>query len=325
MVGLALLTAPATLTAHRRERVYRIGWIGNISPTNPESARFNKIFVEALGKLGYEEGTNLLIERRFVEGRIEKYSGFAAEMARLNVDVIVVGSGPGVQAAKEASARIPIVMNGVSDPVAAGLISSMARPGGNVTGIADLQVDLIPKRLELLKVAVPNVSRVLFVYGQYGGFSPSRAAKIEQDQVAAAQQVGVTLLRLEMATPQDLEAATASIVRQRPDALLLSPNPTNYIARQELAEFALKQSLPAIGGTREMATAGILMSYGLDYGDQLRKVAVFVDKILRGALPAGLPVEQPTKFDLVINLKTAKALGITIPQPLLLRADELIQ
>jgi putative tryptophan/tyrosine transport system substrate-binding protein len=325
VLGGAAASWPLAVHAQQVQRVYRVALIGNLSPTNPEAARLYRIFVEALRERGYDEGTNLIIERRFIEGHIERYPGFVAEMVRLNVDVIVVGSGPGVRAAKEASPRIPIVMNGASDPVAVGLISSLARPGGNITGVADLQVDLIPKRLELLKAAAPKASRILFVYGKYSDFSPAKLAETEQEQVAAAQQLGVTLLRLEMATPQDLEPATASIIRQRPDALLLSPNPTNYIVRQELAEFALQHGLPTIGGSREMAAAGILMSYGLDYGDQLRKVAAFVDKILKGAKPADLPVEQPTKFDLVINVKTAKLLGLEVPSSLLARADEVIE
>ena len=321
----ALLILPIELHAQQRGRMYRVGFIGNAPLTSPDSAPLNRIFVQALRERGYDEGNNLVIERRFIEGRVDRYPEFAAEMVRLNVDLIVVGSGPGVQAAKAATARIPIVMNGVSDPVAAGVISSLAHPGGNVTGIADLQVDLIPKRLELLKAAAPTVARVVFLHGQFAGFSPSRAAADDQERASAAQRLGVTLVDIEMKSPQDLEAAEVSIIRERSDALLLSPNPTNYIVRRELAEFALKHRLPTIGGNREMAEAGALMSYGLDYGDQLRQVAVFIDKIFKGANPADLPVEQPRKFDLVINLKTAKLLGLSFSQSLLQRADEVIQ
>jgi putative ABC transport system substrate-binding protein len=325
VAGVALLAAPHGLYAQTRERHYRIGVIGNIPPTTTDGAYFDKVFVEALRSRGYAEGTNLTIERRYAEGRIERYPTLAADIVRSNVDVIVVGSGPGVRAAKEATGRIPIVMNGVSDPVAAGVISSLAHPGGNVTGIADLQVDLIPKRLELLKAAAPKISQVLFLYGRFGGFQPAREAAIEQEQSAAAQRLAVTLLRLEMSTPKDFEMAAASIVRLSPDALLLSPNPTNYIVRKELADLAIKQKLPTIGGSREMAVAGILMSYGADYTDQLRKVAGFVDRILRGENAADLPVEQPTKFDLVINLATAKVLGLAIPQSLRQQATDAIQ
>ena len=323
-MGVAMLVLQATTRA-QQQRTYRIGLIGNVSPADPEAARLYRILVEALRDRGYVEGTNLVIESRFVEGRIERYSRYATEMTSLNIDVFVVGSAPGVRAVNEAAPQTPIVMNGASDPVAAGLVSSLARPGGRVTGIADLQVDLIPKRLEVLKEAAPKISRVLYLYGRFSGFSPSRLAALRNEQETAAARLGITLLRLEMLGPQDLESATASIMRQRPDALLLSPNPTMYTVRKELAQFALKERLPTIGSSREMATAGVLMSYGPDYADQLRKVAGFVDRILKGADPADVPVEQPTKFELVINLKTAKALGLTIPQSVLTRADDVIQ
>lgn len=199
----ALLTAPNPLPAQPRKRPYRIGFIGNVPPTDPDSVPLDRIFVQALRERGYDEGTNLVIERRFVEGRADRYPEFAAEMVRLDVDVIVVGSGPGAKAAKTATARIPIVMNGVSDPVAAGVISSLARPGGNVTGIADLQVDLIPKRLEFLKAAAPATARVVLLHGQFAGYSASRAEANDQDRATAAQRLGITLTKVEMNSPQD--------------------------------------------------------------------------------------------------------------------------
>ena len=321
-MATALTTLSGASGAQQRGRIFRVGVIGNVSPTtDPEAARLSRVFTEALRDRGYVEGTNVVVERRYIEGRIDRYSVFAAELAGLNVDVIVVGSGPGVRAAKEAAAQTAIVMNGASDPVGAGLVSSLARPGGNVTGIADLQVDLIPKRLALLKEAAPKISRVLFLHGRFAGFSAAVSAAVEKEQEVAAERLGLTLLRLEMPGPQDFESAMGAITRQRADALLLSPNPTNYALRKELADFALKQRLPAIGGTREMAAAGVLMSYGLDYGDQLRKVAAFVDRILKGAKPADIPVEQPTKIDLVVNLNTAKALALSIPPSVLQQAD----
>jgi putative ABC transport system substrate-binding protein len=321
----ALLLLQATSHAQQQGRSFRVGVIGNISPdTDPDAARLYSIFVEALRDRGYIEGTNLVIERRFVEGRFERYSVYAAEFTRLKVDVIVVGSGPGVRAAMESTARIPIVMNGASDPVAAGLVTSLSHPGGNVTGIADLQIDLIPKRLALLKQAAPKISRVLFLHSRFSGFSRPASAAVEKEQESAAERLGVTLLRLEMREPRDFESAAASILRQKPDALLLSPNPTNYVVRRELAAFALKQRLPTIGGSRVMATAGALMSYGADLGDHYRKVAEFVDKILKGANPADLPVEQPTKFEFVINRNTARSLGLSIPSALLQQADDTI-
>ena len=323
MVTLAVTSQ--SVNAQPAGKVWRIGYIGTTPLTSPEQARIWDGFLEAMQKFGYVEGKNLAIELRFSEGNIERFPALAAELVRLNVDVIVVGSAPGTRAAKEATATIPIVMTGTSDPVGAGLVASLAHPGGNITGIADYQVDLIPKRLELLKTAAPKVTRVANLIGNFGGFDPAKLAALNAEQDAAAQALGVTLLRIQMNTPQDLESATAAVVRENPDAMLLNPNPTNFVLRHELAAFALKQRLPAIAARREEVLAGTLMSYGPNFADNYRIVATYVDKIFKGAKPADLPVEQPTKFELVINMKTAKSLGLTIPQPLLLRADEVIQ
>jgi putative ABC transport system substrate-binding protein len=261
---------------------------------------------------------------RFSEGKIERFPALAAELVRLDVDVIVVGSGPGARAAKEMTATIPIVMAGTSDPVGAGLVASLARPGGNITGVADYQVDLIPKRLELLKTVAPHATRIAKLFGNFGGFDAAKLAALDTEQDAAAQALGMTLLRFQMNTPQDFDATTAAVVREHPDALLLNPNPTNFVLRHELAAFALKQRLPAMAARREEVLAGMLMSYGPSLADISRNVAIYVDKIFKGAKPRDLPVEQPTKFELVINMKTVEALGLTIPQSLLLRADEVI-
>ena len=323
-IAAGLLIAPLA-AAQQAGKVWRIGFIRHVPATTPEAARNWEAFRQALQESGYIEGKNLAFELRFSEGKIERFPALAAELVGLKVDVIVVGSAPGAKAAMEATAKIPIVMAGTSDPVGAGLVASLARPGGNVTGIADYQVDLIPKRLELLKTVAPKVVRVANVFGNFGGFDAAKRAAITSEQDAAAKALGVSLLRLQMNTPQDFDATIATIVRERPDALLLSPNPTNLILRNNLAEFALKQRLPTMAARREEALAGMLMSYGPSLTDESRRVAVYVDKIFKGAKPADLPIEQPTKFELVINLKTAKALGLTIPQSLLLRADEVIQ
>ena len=248
-----------------------------------------------------------------------------ADLVRLNVDVIVVISAPGAKAAKEASATIPIVMAGTSDPVGAGLEASLARPGGTITGISDYQLDLIPKRIELLRAAAPKVVRVANLFGNFGGFGAEKLAALASERDAAAKAMGMSLLQIQMNTPQDFDSATAAVVRERPDALLLSPNPTNFVLRWELAEFAARQRLPTMAARREEAFAGMLMSYGPSNLDIWRASAVYVDKIFKGAKPGDLPIEQPTKFELVINLKTAKTLGLTIPQSLLLRPDEVIQ
>jgi putative ABC transport system substrate-binding protein len=305
---------------------WRIGFIGN-SPasTNPEQARLWDVFLEALRTRGYIEGTNVTIERRYHEGKTERFPQLVAELVQAKVDVLLVGSGPGVRAAREATATIPIVMTGASDPVGAGLVASLARPGGNVTGIADYQVDLIPKRLELLKAAVPSVRRVVNIFGNFGGFDAVKLATLDREQDAAAQALGVILARVQMNTPEEFGKVTSAVLSERPDALLLSPNPTNFLMRRDLAEFARKQRLPSMAGTKEHVAAGIMMSYGVDLADTVRTLARFVDRILKGANPGDLPVEQPTKFDLVINLKTATALGLMIPPAILAQAEEVVE
>jgi putative ABC transport system substrate-binding protein len=305
-------------------KVWRIGYLGGTPPTTPEVARIWGAFVEALQSLGYVEGKNLAIERRFAEGRSERFPAFAAELVRLKVDVIVATSAPGVRAAMEATRQIPIVMTGTSDPVGAGLIESLARPGGNVTGVADLGLDLNVKHLELLKAVAPKAIRIAWLQSTFGGLTAERSAAMRLEIDAAAEALGMRLLRIQMNTPQDFDSARATIVREHPDALLLNPNPVNLTLRYEIAQFALKQRLPAMAARREEALAGILIAYGLSLADMFRDTAVYVDKIFRGADPAVLPVAQPTKFELVVNGRTATALGLTIPHAVLLRADEVI-
>jgi putative ABC transport system substrate-binding protein len=320
------LAAASQVAAQTATKHWRIGFIG-ISPasTSPEQAQLWEVFLEALRSRGYIEGTNITIERRYHEGKTERFPNLVAELVQAKVDVLLVGSGPGVLAAKEATATIPIVMTGASDPVGAGLVASLSHPGGNVTGIADYQVDLIPKRLELLKAAVPSVRRVVNIFGNFGGFDAAKLAALDRGQDDAAGALGVTLVRVQMDTPEEFGKVTSAVLSERPDALLLSPNPTNFLMRRDLAEFARKQRLPSIAGNREHVLAGIMMSYGVDIADTVRTLARFVDRILKGANPGDLPVEQPTKFDLVINLKTAKALGLTMPPVLLTTADEVIE
>ena len=324
----SLLTRPRATSAQPAGKVWRIGYLGNTPRgSSPEAEKIFEVFLQTLRERGFVEGRNLSFEFRYTEGVVERSPALVAELVRFGVDVIVISGGgtPAVRAAKEATATIPIVMVGFSDPVGVGLVASLARPGGNVTGMADLQIDLINKRLELLKAAVPKIARVAFVAGNYSGLDVAKNDALVKERDAAAQAMGVSVLRVSMNTPQDFENATAAIARARPDALLISPNPTNFILRKELAEFALRQRLPTIAARRQEAAAGALMSYGPSIDDIFRKAAIYVAKIFNGAKPADLPIEQPTKFEFVINLKTAKALGLTIPQSLLLRADEVIQ
>lgn len=307
-------------------KVWRIGYLGNSPPTTPEVERIWDAFRQELQDRGYVEGRNLVFEMRFLEGKPERAPGFAAELVRLRVDLIVAAANPAAVAAKAATSTIPIVMVAVADPVGVGLIPSLARPGGNITGVADYSVDLVPKRLELLKEALPTASRVAFIrcVKCTARYDPATVATWESTWATTAQSLGMTLADVDLGGPQDLDNAMAAVLRVRPDALFVGGIVT-WTLRRELADFAIRERLAMFAFAREQAVLGSLMAYGVSYSDAFRKAAVYVDKILNGAKPADLPVEQPTKFELVINLKTAKALGITIPQLLLLRADEVIQ
>jgi putative ABC transport system substrate-binding protein len=320
------LTAASFATAQPATKRWRIGFIASApASASPEQARLWEVFLEGLRTYGYVEGTNVTIERRYHEGQTGRFPQLVAELVQAKVDVLIVGSGPGVRAAKEATTSIPVVMSSASDPVGAGLVASLSRPGGNITGIADYQVDLISKRLELLKAAVPSVRRVALIFGNFGSFDAAKLAALDREQDIAAQALGVTLIRVQMNTPGEFGNATGVVMSERVDALLLNPNPANFLMRRDLAEFAGIHQLPSMAGSREHVLAGIMMSYGVDFEDILRTVARFVDRILRGANPGDLPVEQPTKFNLAINLKTAAALGLTIPAATLAQANEVIE
>jgi putative tryptophan/tyrosine transport system substrate-binding protein len=280
----------------------------------------NPTLVQALNQLGYVDGTSAVFEPRFAEGRDDRFPTLAAELVRLDVDVLIVLSGPGAFAAKEATATIPIVLGGVSDPVGRGLVKSLAHPGGNITGIANLQLELNPKRVEILKQAIPKIARIASV-----GNWDATVAGVLTEQDAAARALGVTVRRIEINAPSDFETVAAAIVRERPDALMLLPVPLTYRLRKEFAELALAQRLPTIGWHNEQPLAGILMTYAPNNDDTFRRTAMYTDRILKGTKPADLPIEQPTKFELIINLKTAKALGIALPASLVARADEVIE
>jgi len=232
--------------------------------------------------------------------------------------------GPASAAAKAATTRIPIVMSGTSDPVGRGLVASLARPGGNITGIANLHLELNAKRIEMLKSAVPRIARVVSVTN-YTGWDRAKLDSAFAEQDAAVGHIGVTVRRIEIDKPEEFESVSTAIAREKPDGLLLTPVPLTYRLRREFAALALAQRLPTVGWHREQAEAGILMTYGPNNDDIYRLAAIYVDKVLKGASPADLPVERPTKFELGVNMKTAKAIGLAIPQSLLLRADEIIQ
>jgi putative ABC transport system substrate-binding protein len=274
-----------------------------------------------LRELGYVEGKNIVIEYRYAEGKLERLPDLAAELVRLKVDVIVTSAGPAVSAAKKASATIPIVFATAADPVGAGLVSSLARPGGNITGLSLMAPDLNGKRLELLKEAFPKVRRVAFLWGSGGARGNLTLTEME----AAAKALRIKLLSLEVRSLDDFESAFARAKREGAQALITTVSPLFNDQQRQVLDFSAKNRLPAMYPASEFVEAGGLMSYGPNYTDSWRRAAGYVDKILKGAKPADLSVEQPTKFELIINLKAAKQIGVTIPQRVQARADKLIK
>jgi putative ABC transport system substrate-binding protein len=303
-------------------RVYRVGYLGT---TAVVSAPGLAAFRQTLGEMGWVEGRNLAIDARFSEGVSERFAELAAELVRHRVDVITTGAGwTAVRAAKQATTTTPVVMLGIADPVALGLIASLARPGGNVTGVADLSTELTAKRLDLLKQTLPRITRVVYV--TCAALQDAAAIMaLREEQIAAARGLGLDLRFVEVKNLQDFPQASVEIVRERPEGLLLGPCPIIFGLRREFAEFALTRRLPTVASARLVAEAGALMSYGTDGVANFRRGAAIVDKILRGAAVSDLPVEQPTTFDLVVNLKTARALGLAIPPSLRLRASEVME
>ena len=320
-----LLAAPLAAEAQSVGKVYRVGLIFPSPPVSemagPEPVNNGaRAFVRGLRTLGYVEGRNLILERRSAEGTFERFAPIVAELVSLNVDVIVVSNTLLAQRAREVTTAVPIVLGVSTDPVGSGLAQSLARPGGNVTGLtADVGPGIQGKRLELLKGAVPSASRVAFL-----GTKKLWDVVYETSIKAGAQALGLTVFLAEH-TPTEYAGAFALIGRERPDALFVASSSENYAQRRLIVDFATSKRLPNIHAFRESVEDGGLISYGVNIADLFRRAAGYVDKILKGAKPADLPVEQPTKFELVINLKTAKALGLTIPPSLLQRADQVIE
>ncbi len=318
-VVLGLLVAPLAAEGQQTGKISRVGRLspGSASTDAPNLAALR----QGLRDLGWVEGRNITIEIRFAEGKVDRLPELAAELVRLKVDVIVSGSTPGALAAKNATATIPIVMVTTGDPVASGLIGSLARPNGNVTGLTALGRELSAKRLQLLKEAFPGVTRVAVLSNPDSPENPPLVKGLE----VAARSLGVQLRALEVRDPTEFEKAFAAITRERAGAIMMLTDPLFNTHRRRIVELVAKSRLPAMYGFRQDVDAGGLMFYGATLADMYYRAATYVDKILKGAKPADLPVEQPTKFELVINLKTAKALGLTIPQSLLRRADQVIQ
>jgi len=321
VIAGGLLAVPRASEAQQGAKAARIGYLSTNLAANPHLL---EAFRQGLRDLGYVEGRNVVIEYRDAEGKPERLPALAAELVALKVDVIMAPGNSLALAAKQATRTLPIVFAAVTDPVASGLVTSLARPGGNVTGASILSPELVGKRLELLTQAVPGVSRVavLWLPGALGERTEKDMLK-EAD--VAARALGVRLEVVEARGPADIDRAFSDMTRVRAGALTVLPSLTFLREHRRLVDLAAKHRLPAVYTVKEYVDAGGLMSYGANIADLFRRSATYVDKILKGAKPADLPVEQPTKFELVINLKTAKALGLTIPQSLLGRADQVIE
>jgi ABC-type uncharacterized transport system substrate-binding protein len=316
-----LLPVPLTVDAQQARTLHRIGWLDLGTPQNPPAV-FDA-FRRGLSELGWIEGQNIVIERRYAYDERDGLAALAAELVGRRVDVIVTAGTAEALAAKKATALIPIVMAGSARPVELRLVKSLAHPGENVTGLTNSPGVGFPQKLiQLFKEAAPKVSRVALLWA--GSAATAEVGALAEMQ-AAAPPLGITVIEVVAREPGEVRAALASILQQGADGFLAFTNATNSGQRTVIADFALANRLPSIFGDSRFVLAGGLMSYGIDWLELRRHTASYVDKILRGAKPADLPVEQPTKFELVINLKTAKALGLTIPQSLLLRADEVIQ
>ena len=312
----ALMLPHAIAQAQAGAKVYRVGFF--LGASGDSVATLFAAFREGMRELGYVEGRNVAFERRYADGHMERLPDIADELARLRVDVIVTGSSIHVAAAVQATRTIPIVMVFTADPVQAGFVKSLARPGGNVTGLsADASRELWSKYIAILKEIVPNLSRV-------GVLGQIRAQVEFAELEAASRQLGIALEVADIKSPDDLDAALSTMTAKRIGALLVVVSPLTYLLREAIAQSAIRHRLPTISNANQYAEAGLLMSYGPKLEDLYRHAATYVDKILRGAAPAELPVEQPSRFELTINLKTANALAMTIPQSLLIRAETLI-
>jgi putative tryptophan/tyrosine transport system substrate-binding protein len=322
VVAVVLFALGVTAEAQQPKKVPRIGYLSSFDPAR-ESTRSEAIRL-ALRELGYVEGQNIATEYRYSEGKPDRAPELAAELVRLKVDIIVVaGGGTWVRAAKNATKTIPIVMVGVgTDPVVAGLVESLARPGSNVTGVTTLSTELGGKRLELLKEAVPKLARVAALYEPA---NPASVREVKELLPVAARALGLTIQPWEVRDANGFEKVFTALNKDRPDGLYVTSGPLVRAHQKRIVGLTLKSRLPSMYYDREFVDAGGLMSYGADLADSYRRVAYFVDRILKGAKPADLPVEQPTKFELVINLKTAKQIGVTIPPEVLARASRLIK
>jgi putative tryptophan/tyrosine transport system substrate-binding protein len=305
--------------AQQPKTVQRIGYVG--AGSTATAGHHAQALAQGLRELGYLEGQNITIEYRWAEGKLESLPGFVADLIRLKVDVIISSATPAIRIAKEQTRTIPIVMAGVTDPVGNGFVASLARPGGNITGLTHVAPDLTGKRLELLKEVVPRLSRVAVLWNPK---QPGQAAAYKESEVAA-RTLKLILISMEAQNREEIERVLSGAGKERAEAIFELPDPVIFLNREMISQFAAKHKLPAIYSFREYVEAGGLMSYGTSFPGLFHRAATYVDKILKGAKPADLPVEQPTKFELVINLKAAKQIGLTIPPNVLARADKVIK
>jgi putative tryptophan/tyrosine transport system substrate-binding protein len=319
LLPTVLLSTVSATEAQQPKKVSRIGYLGNSSPALERD--FVDAFRQGLRDLGYAEGHNILIEYRWAEGRYDRFPEFAAELVRLKVDVLLTAGTPGALAAKEATQTIPIVMAVSGDAVGTGLVQSLARPGGNITGLTRMTRDLDGKRLELLKEIVPSLSRVAILLNPANPIS----ARGWTEAQPPAKALRLKLEPVEVKAAEELEAAFAAITRQRPGGLFIIADQFLLAHRTQIIDFAARRNLPAIYPYSEFVEAGGLISYAANDPAMFRRAATYVDKILKGTKPADLPVEQPTKFEFIINLKAANQIGLTIPQSVLYRADKVIK
>jgi putative ABC transport system substrate-binding protein len=317
---LGLLVAPPLAGAQAAGRIARIGVLGLGYPPSEEQLQRSP-FRQALRELGWVEGKNIVFESRYAEENLDRLPTLAADLVRLEVDLIVASGAIAIRAAQHATSTIPIVMTATSDPVRAGFVARLAQPGGNITGVSDLVTDLSPKRLELLKEAIPGAARVAVLTDPANPYTPGMVQETEQ----AARTLGVQLHILEVPDPSNLEPAFATLTTERAGALMVLPAARFSAHASRIVDLAAQHRLPAVYSNRGFVVAGGLMSYAANNAEQSRLTATYVDKILQGAKPGALPVERPLQFELVINLKTAHALGITLPPSILFQADEVIR
>jgi putative tryptophan/tyrosine transport system substrate-binding protein len=318
LCGVAV-AMPFAARTQQAGRIYRIGFL--TAGSESTSRELRAVLPEALRELGWIEGKNIVFERRYAEDRLDRLPELAAELVRLKVDIIVAAGTLAPLAAKRATASIPIVMQSAGDPLGSGLVTSLARPEGNVTGMSMMVPDIGGKRLELVKELLLQVSRVAVLWNAANPY-PALVFKATE---SAAETLGIQLQSIEVRSPDDFDSAFEALTRERPDALITVEDPLTVDQRKQIVDFAANHRLPAIHGLREFVQVGALMSYGVSLADSNRRAAGYVDKILKGTKPADLPVQQPTKFELVINVKTAKVLGLDLPATLLARADEVVE